>query len=162
MLHPSDYRTIAPLTVAIVARLAQKKKKKRRGRRRWMYHTCYGIASNDLEKSGNLPGCRYWDRLCITWEVFLRRETRGFRVSNESCPSLPSCPKGIKLLSSISTQPAQVTNNENLPINRPTWEEIPFTYPRNLTPEICSKKCQVSGGECYKSSLEGYFLLYNI
>ena len=37
-------------------------------------------------------------------------------------------PQGGKLLSSISTQPTQVTNNENV-LNRQTYEGIPVWHP---------------------------------
>ena len=42
-------------------------------------------------------------------------------------------PKGIQLLlSSISTQPTQASNHENV-LNRQTYEGIPVSHPRNLT-----------------------------
>ena len=42
-----------------------------------------------------------------------------------------------KLLSSIPTQPAQVSNNGNLP-NKQTWEGIPVVHTRNLT-KVCGR-----------------------
>ena len=43
-------------------------------------------------------------------------------------------PKGIKLLSSVSTQPTQVSTYDNL-LSKQTWEEIlGVAHPRNLTP----------------------------
>ena len=38
-------------------------------------------------------------------------------------------PKGIKLLSSISTKPTQMSNNENL-LNRRTWKGYPVSHTR--------------------------------
>ena len=45
-------------------------------------------------------------------------------------PCFTIVPKGIELLSSMSTQPAHVSSNENL-LNRQTWEGIPATHRRN-------------------------------
>ena len=58
--------------------------------------------------------------------------SQGFQGEARALSQSSILPKGMKLLSSISTQPAQVSNNENLP-NRQTWEGIPVVYPRNLT-----------------------------
>ena len=46
-------------------------------------NTCYGIALNDLERPVITQGCRFGDRICTTWEAYLRREIRGFRVRHE-------------------------------------------------------------------------------
>ena len=65
-------------------------------------------------KGRQLPGYRYWDRICITREAYLRQKTKGFRVRHEPCLSLPSCRV-------ISRQPVRVSNNENLcSIGKPT------------------------------------------
>ena len=67
----------------------------------------------------------YWDRICITWEAYYRRQTRDFRARHQPRFSVP---KGIKLLSSISTQPAQVSNSESV-LNRQTYEGTSVSYP---------------------------------
>ena len=46
------------------------------------------------------------------------RETRIFRERHEPRASSSIVPKGIELLSTISTQPAQASNNEALPIDK--------------------------------------------
>ena len=46
--------------------------------------------------------------------------------------SLTIVPKGIKLLSSVSKQPTQVNNNENV-LNWQTLGNIPVSHSHNLT-----------------------------
>ena len=38
---------------------------------------CYGVGLIDLERPEITGVFRYWERLCITWEAYLRWETRG-------------------------------------------------------------------------------------
>ena len=62
------------------------------------------IALNNLDQAGNDLGTDFGIGIGITWEAYLRWETRGFRARNEPRLSRPSCKKGITLLSLISTQ----------------------------------------------------------
>ena len=39
---------------------------------------CYGAALNEAESLVITRGFRYWDRICNTWEAYLRWKTRGF------------------------------------------------------------------------------------
>ena len=48
---------------------------------------------DNLDKAGYHLPHMYWDRLCITWEAYRRRETREFRARHEPRFSLPSCQK---------------------------------------------------------------------
>ena len=73
---------------------------------------CYGIALNGLKMPVFIRGYRCWDRLRNTWEVYIRRNIRGLRAS---C----IVRKGIRLPSSISTQPTQASINEDV-LNRQT------------------------------------------
>ena len=65
-------------------------------------------------------GGRYWNRNGITWEAYLRWETRSFRARHEPRFSFPSWRKGIKLLSPISTQLHKWVITRECIIGKPT------------------------------------------
>ena len=102
---------------------------------------------DNLDKAGYHLPHMYWDRLCITWEAYRRRETREFRARHEPRFSLPSCKKGIKLLSSISTQLTQVSNNESV-LCRQTYGGMPVSP--SVTSHLASsagRKSDSCGGQ---------------
>ena len=85
------------------------------------------IALNDVE------------RPVATWVLVVRSHlyylggvsftgNQGFQSEARAQAESSIAPKGIKLLPSISTQPTQVSNNENV-LNRQTWKGIPVSHP---------------------------------
>ena len=75
-------------------------------------------------KAGNYLGTGIEIVFVLPWTRILDRKpgVSGSQVSS----SIVS--KWTRLISSISTQPAQVNNNENV-LNRQTWEGIPVSHP---------------------------------
>ena len=67
--------------------------------------------------------------------------SQGFQGEARALSQSSILPKGMKLLSSISTQPAQVSNNENL-LNSLTWQKgCRCRTPSNLTIKLMSTTC---------------------
>ena len=77
--------------------------------------------------TGEAPRCRRYLHLLHPLTIVLSgRCTSPVSVSHRAERNKAA------MISSISTQLAQVSNNENL-LNGQTWERIPCTHPRNLT-----------------------------
>ena len=122
---------------------------------------CYGIALNDLERPV-ISWVQVLGSCCTTREAYRRRETRRFRVRREPCLKSSIVPKGIKLLSSISMQPAQVSNND-CPIANPGRDTDrilaqPYTWRRPW--QDCSLWCsfELSYLLCANSLFETFLL----
>ena len=83
-------------------------------------------------KGRQLPGHRNWDRIGITWEAYLRWETRGFRARHEPQVQSSSCRERNKATISISTQPNKWVTTRTCIIGKPT-ERYRYHIQRNLT-----------------------------
>ena len=64
-------------------------------------------------KARQLSRFRYWDRICSTWEAYLRWETEGFPSETRALPSVSACTKKIKLLFFYLKQTTHVGTNEH-------------------------------------------------